>query len=686
MPWVVDWSAVRILTRRIYRAFPELDGYSDEQCARFLRAARRGFWRQVFYAIVVFLVFAVILGMGARLAAYLTEHFGTSQRLRGLPDAWFGVLNVLVCVPFVAAAPVAAFLARDLLLRRRVRRVLRRDGLCPMCRYSLVGLPLDAGDGVVCPECGLRTQVDRSLGELVLDEQGRAHYQPGPELLGPVRRLLTPRRKRWLKRVGVGVALLVFVGGPLAFGGYEGFLRRQAATARRERVGADAILDLVKSARPPDADPLGPNAWEVFSLAMTLQEATDARVWRASPPPTSHGQEIYPDFSAILAPPDEAAGDSDASFRATCERLARLLIEQYRADGVFSALDEISSRRLAMRPVNLVPNRPLIDTLWGPEPGSARGFARVNGARMRLANAGGDLREYVTALESGLALSRVLYSQPFLGDALAGIAVEGVMLAHVRETLETHPDADWLGAIQGAIDRQYASPSAAHFLQGERLLAQDMAAWVFSSPGRVRFGRFTPELGVLLNYDAASLEGVPWIRLGTYAGNKRAFTRLLDQVAAEVAKPGWARGEESLFDPWESNYILARSAFRDFGWLLRPLDQIELERRSVTIMFALERFRNDTGAYSSSLADLTPRYLKNLPIDPCSGKPFLYRRVDPAADPQGRGYLLYLAGGDGRDDGGRNPKRGIGNRYRLLRDPPVTDAIGFDFIINDRYR
>jgi hypothetical protein len=39
---------------------------------------------------------------------------------------------------------------------------------------------------------------------------------------------------------------------------------------------------------------------------------------------------------------------------------------------------------------------------------------------------------------------------------------------------------------------------------------------------------------------------------------------------------------------------------------------------------------------------------KQLPLDPCSGKPFHYRW-------EGRGFTLYSVGPDGSDDGGDRP-------------------------------
>ena len=55
---------MRLLVRRIYRAFPELDRYSDEQCRRFVRSANRG-WRRTLHASLIALVVMGGVGLGA---------------------------------------------------------------------------------------------------------------------------------------------------------------------------------------------------------------------------------------------------------------------------------------------------------------------------------------------------------------------------------------------------------------------------------------------------------------------------------------------------------------------------------------------------------------------------------------------------------------------------------------------
>ena len=62
--------------------------------------------------------------------------------------------------------------------------------------------------------------------------------------------------------------------------------------------------------------------------------------------------------------------------------------------------------------------------------------------------------------------------------------------------------------------------------------------------------------------------------------------------------------------------------------------------------FALAAYRADHGHYPEKLGELAPKYLAAVPDDLFSGKALIYRT-------EGKGYLLYSVGANGRDDGGR---------------------------------
>lgn len=64
------------------------------------------------------------------------------------------------------------------------------------------------------------------------------------------------------------------------------------------------------------------------------------------------------------------------------------------------------------------------------------------------------------------------------------------------------------------------------------------------------------------------------------------------------------------------------------------------------LAFALAAYHADRGAYPAKLADLTPKYVAEVPKD-------IFNDADLHYRPQGGGYLLYSVGQNGKDDGGK---------------------------------
>ncbi len=74
--------------------------------------------------------------------------------------------------------------------------------------------------------------------------------------------------------------------------------------------------------------------------------------------------------------------------------------------------------------------------------------------------------------------------------------------------------------------------------------------------------------------------------------------------------------------------------------------QFETARRVVLTAIALKRFQIKHGKWPETLGDLTPEFLRSVPIDPMDGKALKYH-----ANADGT-FLLYSSGKDGKDDGG----------------------------------
>jgi hypothetical protein len=158
---------MRIITRRkIYRAFPELDRFSDEQCREYIRRVRLSQLREL--ALFLSLLF---VGVGSLMGAvHLTRTILDSPDERRLQVelivrgmAWAYVLGWVVYLFLVAATPcLLTLLTRDIVLGAFLKQALHghlKRTACPGCRYQLLGLPLGDAGAVRCPECGRRTTI-----------------------------------------------------------------------------------------------------------------------------------------------------------------------------------------------------------------------------------------------------------------------------------------------------------------------------------------------------------------------------------------------------------------------------------------------------------------------------------------------------------------------------------------------
>ena len=660
---------MRLLTRRIYRAFPELDRYSDEQCLRFIRTARRGFFRRAWHYSLIGAVFLVVV-FGAMFPVAFVSNFVEHRTFRTTGLHWENLLTVLASIPCLGLAPLAAFIVRDWLLRRRVRYVLRTRGVCHNCRYSLVGLPVDERGMVVCPECAVESEVDKSLGELTIDQTGQARYKPSAASLPRPARIFTPPRVRKLKKAVLILLLLLGIGIPATWGGYEFWLRRQADLAQKERPGPQGLQDFVETLQPEGAS-TGDNAWTHFYNAQLTLELADGRVWRRGSGAAGTSQQAIPDFPLVFShvvysEDDDGRRKSDEASLA----LALKCLDAYRTDGVFDELRLLGACPRAVRDINFNASQPAVSMLL-PQLGQVRQMARINSARMKLAADSHDLQDFTEATESIFALSRICRQQPLLIDQLVALAVESLGYSRVREVLAAHPDKHWLDAIDGAIARQSFDPGRTRFFEGERLSILDTTAWMFSDPAQVRRGKYSPN--IMRNFNGSG-EG----RLGSYVENRDEISDRFAKLALIAGKDRWERPPSKDLGP-PSELLLMNILMPAVSGSLKSLDKVELDRRGHRTLMALERYRLAHGEYPDSLAPLVPEFLKEVPIDPWSGKPLRYKRL-AAQDEQGRDYLLYSVGKDGVDNGGLEAA-GM-TRYNAIMGDDASGA-GLDFIVND---
>jgi hypothetical protein len=167
---------MRIPVAKKYRAFPELDRFTEAQRQRYLVEALRSarWWQrltmllEVLGVVLVAMVIAWI-GLGF-FAAWVARLVRSAAADNVAADRAFQAVMLVGSFGTMAVAVFGAFVLRDGRIVRRIRRRIEH-ARCPACSYSLLGLAVvrdeqTGGPMVVCPECGRRVDVAGMEGEL----------------------------------------------------------------------------------------------------------------------------------------------------------------------------------------------------------------------------------------------------------------------------------------------------------------------------------------------------------------------------------------------------------------------------------------------------------------------------------------------------------------------------------------
>jgi len=674
---------VRLITHKLWRAFPELDRFDDRQCAQFVRVAASGAvaralrWVCVAAACVFGCVLIPLLGLVE--AICIRQGWLQNRSL----TAWLDRPRWMSDVVYVLIALVVMFslgalfggLARDFLLRRRVRKILRTRGRCAGCTYFLGGLPVSPDMRVVCPECGFSTEVDRSLGELSGGEAGAARFAPSDAVTRASNPWLTAQRLwKWTKRGALGLAAVLLLAG-IGWGWYEWRLHKQAVRAAAAKPGADALVDMMEHAQLPGTAPDAVNGLDLLGPLATKMALLQAELFPEGLPENKGGTFSYLGGEWVAARPYPGEDERAVRERALSEPYSMKVMAEFEKHGVFNDMRAMVEAPLAIGVMRLPKEQPLFGLLLG-DYAKVRQFARWNGGRMRLAVRENDPAKFADAYGTTMGIGRMLEKQPVLIARLVALAIEALADNEMRAALRERHDARWLDAY-AAVWKKYErhEPRSLPY-EGERVFSKDTVCWVFADPSRVRLGKYSPALRTMFASTMGGGGPVPDGRLGDMDENLAAFDAFCDAFIAQASLPRWQRKPVAVVG---SDLLLVKILQPSLERSLRSSDQVEIDRTAMPLLFALERHRLEKGVYPATLAELVPKWLPQVPLDPWSGKPFGYRLLDASKDEQKRGFMLYSVGFDGVDNGGVSGM----NPWEAIMQPAST---GIDYIINDEKR
>jgi hypothetical protein len=658
---------MRLLTRQLHRAFPELDPFDDTRCRQFVAQAARS--RSGRFASIVAVVVAIHIGLMGPPAAMAWLSTTSLANYFTWSPLW---LDASFIAGFVLG-PFAGIATRDVALRLRVRRVLRARGRCYGCGYSLLGIPIGANLEVICPECRTACTVDAAMAALTDDATGFL-----PPTAAQWRATAPKGERRSLRRIAGRLALIVIAVAALVFVTYEGFLRWQASRAAALAASTRAELDAwITSLGPRE----GIDGWqELLRLSKRRDELDTMLAESALAGPG--GVRVTPDYSLVLSSPtgtvtgrqgQDITADRDEAFRR---------LRAYATEKLFDAYDALGTT-----PLLAVPPMPAADTppAWQYRQRTDEDIESHHillATRMQQCVTDGDMAAMARTLRTMLAIGRMSRMQATTIDHFKGARIEIQALQGIRRVLASNPsaiDAAMLDLLASVIDATKFKPPADYPWQGYRLAGRASVAWFFSNPTWARFD----VLGAGAQYLGGAALGRQWV--GTLRGT-------LDELdARQTAMETWDATPRVLRTGQDPSLVLPRHVAGVFGLhgfaVLDTMEVAALDRRGLRMQLEIERTirtRGEPPESRESLASLLAERGLTLADDPggiVPGQLLQYRRLTPdeaASRPNLRGYLLYSTGPDGKDDGGRTPPAPYSKSGLWLNWP-----LGADYVLND---
>jgi hypothetical protein len=414
------------------------------------------------------------------------------------------------------------------------------------------------------------------------------------------------------------------------------------------------ILDLPRNVQP---DPSQPNRYQDLVVALTDFRATLdefdqlARHEGAAQGITDIDYSSVANFTTVL--PRTAPTHRSQEALALQDRFSRDAIQRMEQDGIFDRISEILTHpNLANeypRGLDAEGNRLPIYYWELPEIANMRLFALAQAARIRLAEADGNLQHAADIFRDNAPLGLILTRQATLIEHLVGYAICEVLLIEAQflaasPSLTTEAHA----SLQAGIAELHNLGDPTIAIEGERLGFLDV-----HNHTHTRSGRFIPsaydELIGDLGMDNASVHRIDNRFLAKLADirayfmiSKNRSLRVGDQyynsIATAIRETDPARRADLLA---RSDHEVATLGARHglarltLPALSRFAQQWLTTQRSIRLthtMIAMAEYRLDRAHWPTSLDQLVPDYLDAIPTDPLTSNPFEYNH-EPGQPP-----------------------------------------------------
>lgn len=321
---------------------------------------------------------------------------------------------------------------------------------------------------------------------------------------------------------------------------------------------------------------------------------------------------------------------------------------------------------------------PVIVTLL-PYAQAVRVLSWLLTADAHAAAAAGEPDRVAQNLTASIQLADMVYREShFLVEQLVAFAILRNTEVALVQILLDHPELMNTDHLRDLAHRLASVGGGGRLrvqLSGELASFEDVLQRVYSDDGRgngsltptgIQFGARLGIIPSLSNSEARAstvlalvLPGVSMV-VASRAEQYQAFKSCFDEFERHAAKPMWEwRGpadDVQVLLGSESDIVSPRLRFAPVFYLFPPVqpsavaaELATLQRDATLAVLALHVYRRENKQWPTTLAELVPRYLPEVPKDRFDGQPLRYQLREGKP-------LLYSVGGNLTDDGGRRPR------------------------------
>ena len=252
--------------------------------------------------------------------------------------------------------------------------------------------------------------------------------------------------------------------------------------------------------------------------------------------------------------------------------------------------------------------------------------------------------------------SKHLSSPKSFVEQLVGLATKALAIKNIFSIINEQTDfAVLLKHKQNMLSRNKTN---IEFSSGEFIYMLNAIQGCFKDNGKLNPSAFAKMSKDSVSYDGSSLR-ISYLKalLISFRQPNREktitlakeyhdyFNKLIEQTPWQLNQEGTTY-TKSLSDFVKNNYVLNFGRQKTIGLVCELFHRQRILEESLLCTVALLEYKNRENKFPDKLEDLIEKeYIENLPIDPYSGEPLVYKKTEDD-------FTLYSIGADFKDEGG----------------------------------